>query len=55
MHENLIIYDKINFVVGPDKTSYTRVKSRLDGFLLKKQKNVHKFEGPLPSVPGGGN
>ena len=54
MYENLIRYDKINFVVGPDKTWYTWVKSRLDGFLLEKQKNVHKFEGPLPSVPGGG-
>ena len=38
MHENMIIYDKINFVVGPDKTWYTTVKSRLDGFLLKNKK-----------------
>ena len=40
MHENMIIYDKIYFVVGPDKSSYTRVKSRLDGFLVKKTKKL---------------
>ena len=54
MHENLIIYDKINFVVGPDKTSYTTVKSRLDGFLLKNKKTFINLKALYLLSLGGG-
>ena len=51
------LFDKINFVVGPDKISCTMEKSRLDGFLLKKQKNVHNLKALylLSLAEGGGH